>query len=286
MNDQDMYSLLNEYCFNDILYFKNKNYQFAKNKNGDLIVQLTELTKNIELTNSKIFYGLKSDGRYFFSNESYVHKFNIDLGEDTKKNENNNFELSNSKILFVTIKNIDNKENEYLFSINSLNSMVELYDLNSNNYLIWNINEFFGFNKNDDLGPCKLEIFELKKEFSYEYIIAFIPNKYINENISDSIFIKIFRFKSFNINTYEELNSINFENFKNKKILSIFLIDDKENTLVVLTHEINSRRRNSKIMSTLDEPSLRNLKIYNKYYLVFYNDNFNEIAGMEINSTY
>ena len=69
MNDQDMYSLLNEYCFNDILYFKNKNYHLAKNKHGDLVVQLTENTENIELTNSKIFYGLKSDGRYFFSNK-------------------------------------------------------------------------------------------------------------------------------------------------------------------------------------------------------------------------
>ena len=56
-NDQDKYSLLNEFCFNNVLMFKDKDYHFAKNTNGDLIVQLSDYSENDELSNSRMFYG-------------------------------------------------------------------------------------------------------------------------------------------------------------------------------------------------------------------------------------
>ena len=53
---------------NNVLY-NNKKYQtnnFAINKNGDLILEITEFSKYNELTSSRLFYGLTKDGKYFF----------------------------------------------------------------------------------------------------------------------------------------------------------------------------------------------------------------------------
>ena len=71
----DYYNYLtdNEQCFNKILLFNHKKYQvnhFAKNKNGDFVVEYTENTEYDELSSFRLFYGLTKDGRYFFFNES------------------------------------------------------------------------------------------------------------------------------------------------------------------------------------------------------------------------
>ena len=92
-------------CFNNVLIFKNKNYQLnhlAKNKNGDLVTEFAECTDYDILSSSRLFYGLKKDGRYFFSNESsYTREFNINIDEETYYG-NDYFILGSSKNLFVT----------------------------------------------------------------------------------------------------------------------------------------------------------------------------------------
>ena len=70
--------------------------------------------------------------------------------------------IKDSKNLFVFIKNDTNKENQYLFSINSYDYLVELYNLNNNNYNIWSFNKFFNLNNKDYLFPFRYEILELK----------------------------------------------------------------------------------------------------------------------------
>ena len=61
-------SLNNNKFFNNKLMFNNKNYQagnFAINKNGDLILQLSE---DNEISSSRLFYGLTKDGKKLFLN--------------------------------------------------------------------------------------------------------------------------------------------------------------------------------------------------------------------------
>ena len=91
--------------------------------------------------------------------------------------------------------------------------------------------------------------------------------------MANSIFIKKFRFKSFDENAYEELKSVTFQGFVNEKILSVFVMDDvEEKTFFSLScMEITRRRRISKIVSPGDVFSLRktnnykvNLKFYSK----------------------
>ena len=62
----------------------------------------------------------------------------------------------------------------------------------------------------------------MKQESEYVYIIAFIPNEKVEQDILSSTFIKIFEFRSFDADAFGEIKSINFETFENKEILSVF----------------------------------------------------------------
>ena len=278
--------LTDDNCFNRIIMFNNKNYQvnhFAKNKNGDFVAEFTEYSEYDELSSSRLFYGLTNDGWHFFSNESSnTRELNIDIDEETYY-ENSFFNLYgiyNSKNLFVTIRNPANSGNQYLFSINSYNSMVELHDLNNNDnkYQIWSFNEFFKVDEEEYFWPYNYKLFELKKESAY--IIAFIPTFEVIEDMLNVSFIKKFKFKSFDKNAYEELNSVKFENYLNQKILNIVLMDDTY-TLVVLTKESEvlpnafGRRR----ISTIIPPGKQILQkrendniLYYKFNLKFYSN--------------
>ena len=233
-------NIKNKDCFNNIIIFNQKKYQvnnFAKNKNGDILIQYNEYNNYDELNSSRIFYGLTKDGGYFFSNKSsYTREFNINIDEEIWENSDflYFYKIQDSKSLFISIKNDINKKNQYLFSINAYNSMVELYDLNNDNnkYQIWSFNKFFNLDEDDYYFPLEYKLFELKEKS--EYFIAFIPLLPIDENILDVSFIKRFRFKSFDSNAYEELSSINYEDYLNSNIIDIFLFEES-NTLVTLT---------------------------------------------------
>ena len=201
-------SFKNKRCFNNIIKFRNKKFlanNFAISKEGDFITEFTEYAKYDELSYSRLFYGFNGEGRYFLSNQtSYTSEMNIDI--DEKAYDENEFfyhyGIYNSKNFFVSIQNKDNKINQYLFSINAYNSMVELHDLSkdNNNYYIWSIKRFFNLDEKEYYWPYEFEIFDLKKEPSY--IIAFIPTFVINEDLSKLIFIKKFQFQSFDNNKY------------------------------------------------------------------------------------
>ena len=139
----------------------------------------------------------------------------------------NLFEIQDSKSLFISIKN-NSRGNPYLFSINSYNSIVELYDLNNdnNNYHALSFHEFFHLDENDYFLPFKYELFDLKEKS--EYFIAFIPRFKVDQNILDVSFIKKFIFKSFDNEAYKEIISINYENFLNNKIIISFFLKNQK----------------------------------------------------------
>ena len=63
-------SLNNEDCFNNLLIFNSRRYQasnFAMDKNGGFVIGFSEDNDD---TYSKLLYGLKNDGRNYFSEES------------------------------------------------------------------------------------------------------------------------------------------------------------------------------------------------------------------------
>ena len=216
-------------CFNNILTFNQKKFQannFAVNKNGDMVVQFSE--DNV-LSSSRLFYGFTKDGKHFFNNQSsYTKEINIDFNE-TKSVYGfyNYYGIYNSLNLFISLKNDTNKEKEYLFSINPEYSTVELYYFNNNNstHYLWNFYNFFNLDVNDYIFPYKYVLFEVKKESTY--FIAFIPKIRVYEDMINVTFVKKFRFKSFNIDGYEELNSLKYEeDYLYNRIINIFFMED------------------------------------------------------------
>ena len=267
-NNNNQQNSNEEICLDNVIKFDNKEYRannFAKNKKGDVILELTELKEdndNNEYSSSRLFYGITKEGYPLFANNtSYTHEIQINKSKEKfDDNENNNlFNNYSSNNLFVSIQNDINEDNQYLFSINSHNSMVELFNLNNENnniYYLWNFNEFFNLNS-EYYSSFQYELFELKGK--NEYIIAFIPESNVTQKIRNLTFIKRFRFKSFDEDAYEEINDIKYSDYFNKTIINVILLD---NYLVVLYYFMEEIR---KIYG----------EIYykNKFYLKYYNYN-------------
>ena len=95
----------NKACFNNLLIFNSKRYQssnFAINNNGDVVIGFSEHNDD---SYTKLFYGLKNDGRNYFSEESPTYEINVekdDLLDDT--GYYNYYEIYKSINLFISLK--------------------------------------------------------------------------------------------------------------------------------------------------------------------------------------
>ena len=111
------------YDVENIIEFNHKKFKagnFATNKNGELFIEYYS-EEDRDKPASRLFYGRTKNGRELFFNESsFTQELDIGLDETEDISQYYNyFKIYNSKNLFVTIKNEPNKENQYLFSINS-----------------------------------------------------------------------------------------------------------------------------------------------------------------------
>ena len=104
-------------------------------------------------------------------------------------------------------------DNEYLLSVSSYDSVVELHNItndNNNNHHTW-VTTFF-FNLSANIHSFEYSLFEIKNESTY--ILAFIPitsGSGTGER-GDAFILKKFRLKSFgNYDTYEEINITKYE---------------------------------------------------------------------------
>ena len=214
----------------NVIIFKHTKFNGgATNKNGDLFIQYYSEENYYYIPESILFYGLSKNDRYCFMNESsYTKRENIDIYEVIDfVGYYNIHEIYDSKNLFVSMKDDFIGGEQYLFSINSYNSIVELH--NFNNYsdikrYIWDFNDFFNLTDEEYDFPCEREIYKLNGLSLYA--ISFIPFSIINENFKEINFIKKFTFKSFDEDAYQELKYIKYDNFINRRIMSTFFMDD------------------------------------------------------------
>ena len=110
---------LDSNILNSFLVFDSKNYRsghFAFNSNGDMIIEYSN-------DNSRLFYGLKKNGKFFFKDEQQNE---IPYKEIVLGNSNYRYESRN---IFISLNNNSNNK-EYLFSSGTQESMTELFDLN------------------------------------------------------------------------------------------------------------------------------------------------------------
>ena len=259
---------------NIIIFNHTKLNAGSMNKNGDLIIEYYSEENYYEIPNSILFYGLSKNGRYCFSDESsYTKEKNIDIDEIIDiSGYYNIYEIYDSKNLFVSLKNDFNREDQYLFSINSYNSIVELHNFNNNtakNRYIWDFNDFFNLEEDAITFPYERELYELKRESAY--IIAFIPKYKVNENFCDLNFIKKFSFKSFDDNAYEHLKSVKFNKYVDTSILGAFFMDDCGRLVTVSYKEPINPPTQGNIMLNINffNTDLQSIESRNELFILF-----------------
>ena len=147
----------------DIIVFdqyKLRYGSFAINSKGNLIY---ECSVEKEALGTRLFYGLKNNGNFFFKNEN---------GEETSTKviiikDGNNYPIRyESQIIFVTLS--DGKE--CLISISLFTGMVELYDFNSDTFSQVSTIEFTDYNIYSTIST----LMEFKNGNTNEYFYAFL----------------------------------------------------------------------------------------------------------------
>lgn len=159
-------SIDNTNCFTDIKIFGNDNKyyragHFASNKNGDMVIEYSYLQY-------RLFFGLKNDGKYLYPEETKeIEIINSSIDPDIIRR----YESVNC---FVSLGNDINKDKEYLMSLSSWKTLLELHDLENNEYSIYPTIFFFNF----DYGTYSyvFQILEAKINDINTYFCIYILN--------------------------------------------------------------------------------------------------------------
>ena len=181
-------SIAESQCFTNIIYFnlENKAYRaghFAMNSKGDIIIEYS-------CNQYRLFYGLRGNGTLYFQEETKEIEITSDSIDSNiiKRYESINF--------FSSFMNDINKENEYLMSISSYITILELHDF-----------------QNDQYSLLEATTFVDKPAGIYSYIFQVLEAK-INIRIQD-----------FDLNDLIEDGNTNVENTPGNRISSCIKIE-------------------------------------------------------------
>ena len=129
---KDVSALNNLSCFNDVIIFSHRKFRAGHAvtyKSGDTIF---EFSVDDSPVSTRLFYGLKKNGRYYFPGEPVYKQFNMVDKNDTSNTGNlGRYESHN---LLVHTQDDPEKTKEYLFSISTYDSLIELHDIENDDY--------------------------------------------------------------------------------------------------------------------------------------------------------
>ena len=213
---KDDKKISNTDCFTNILKFDHKRYRAghsATNKQG---IFLLEFSYDGE-TGDRLFYALKPNGRYYFSNESPTKEITL----ASKDGIIARYESMNA---FVSLKTDTPKTKEYFLSISTYSCFMEIYDLNSESLTydaIYNYNylgvQIFSF---------KFELFETSYSGNLEYYLVFCHNEGKNSQ-GDTLSVKKISFSNASFNKNDIITSKTMNTKKlNDRTVTGFLVDD------------------------------------------------------------
>ena len=245
-----------ETCYNSlkIFNFEDKHYragQFAMNKNGDMIIEYS-------FKNSRIFYGLNKDGKLYYPKETKEIQIESEI---INLEERGRYESLN---LFISLFDDTNKDKEYLISISSYISILELFDLENDNYYIYPSVQFFEHQN----GTFSFIFQLLEAEYNSKNIYFCIYITSINnDTIIDEkniIWIKRFGLSDTNFGLveekkisieYNEINRITSSLIYDYcRILAVFYMPDEEYKLQVNLYDYELIIKNNITISDFIEP--------------------------------
>ena len=131
------------------------------NSKGDMIIEYS-------YNSSRLFYGLKKDGKYYFPEITRE----IVLESDTVHTDLGYFGRFESVNTFVSFVDNINKEKEYLLSISSYRTVLELHDFENNCYNITSAHSFF--NNENGIFAYIFQVLEQRIDNQNIYYIIFI----------------------------------------------------------------------------------------------------------------
>ena len=231
--------LTNITCYNDVITFNDDKWRSGHavtNKYGDLIV---EFSLNPGESCKRLFYGLNKNGRYYFPGEKACKLIDSMNCQDCSDNiYRGRFE---ARSLIAYLNGDSNRENQYLFSMSTYHSLVELIDINDKenfNYYAWDSTKFFDLNR--PIFSYQFSLFEI--EDKRIYITAFIESAGFktvdseSKEYSEKSTLMKFKLDNFSSNNQRTiLKNITLSTY-NGRAVSAFRLDDS-NLIVFLIVE-------------------------------------------------
>ena len=225
----NIYNLENSECFNNILIINNSRFrsgQFAKNKEGDIFIEYSN-------GNKRLYYGLLKNGSYYYNNELHCKEKII---EGISYNDYLYVKRYESKNLFISTKNDISKTKEYLLSLGSYKTLIEIYDID-NDIMTTHITENV---LNDGIFSFHFPLFGKMEENQNTYITIYTHDNGTNIYHEGYLFsIKKFSFvedNEGNINV-ELIQSSEKYDVRDSRLISGFLGDNDFIYAVYLTKE-------------------------------------------------
>ena len=211
-------------CFNDVITFDHNKWRAGNactNSKGEVIV---EFSLDRGESSTRLFYGLKKNGRYYFEGEpvfkeiDYTQCADCDNGSKYK----GRFESRN---LLVSLESDSTKSKQYLFSMSTYYSLVELVDFENNlNYKVWNVTKFFGLPL--PIFSYEYSLFEIEE--TRTYIAAFIDSagyNHENKELANTTYIIKFSIQSFDSSTKKIYSTSKLIDTYNGRAVSAFRLD-------------------------------------------------------------
>ena len=217
-------------CFNNVIKFDTKEYRaghFVTYKNGDLIAEFSD-DGGDDKGFSRIFYGLKKNGRYYFPNETAT----LEIGNIGRiGTARGRYESLNQ---LVYIENDSEKSKQYLFSTSSYESLTEIHDMETGDYKYIKTSDFMG----KSIFSFQYSMVEAEKDNKIFYFIGFTHSSSDSQN-GDRLDIKKFGFKSFNLTDINYYATANIIDNLDTRILNLFILSDWE--ILVLVYIKNNK---------------------------------------------
>ena len=162
-------NLLNKTCYNDLLIFNDHSWRAGHACTNKKNVTFVEFSRDSG-GGQRLLYALKDNGRYYFSD--YVKSVELSSCADCTTNNRSRYESRN---LFISLSGDSSKTKQYLFSMSSFYSLVELIDIDnpeSINYHSWDPIKFFDMSR--PIFSLEFSLFEI--ENTNTFIVAFIES--------------------------------------------------------------------------------------------------------------
>ena len=210
-------NLLDTECYNDLITFdKYRAGHACTNNKGIMIV---EFSQNPDNSKSRLFYGLKPNGRYYFPDESGTKIIEEMACEGCDANYKGRFESRN---LFVSLKDDSQKSKQYLFSMSSFHSLTELHDIENDQYFAWNTTYFFGLEK--QIFSYEYSLFEIQNTNTYIIAVVESAGKINDNEYAEKYTLRKFQFGSFSSSPYIELASLKESDKYDDRAISAFYL--------------------------------------------------------------